>query len=418
MLREYARLFRSYHQNVVTVSPALCEIWVEADGSHSYDWTRFDRWCELFLAEGVRRLNITHLGGRKTGDWECPEFVLSDRPATLRATGGATTVPLEGFLERLQAHLEDKGWLELTNQHIADEPIPVNVESWKQCSDRVHRAAPKLKRMDAIHVPDLRGFCELCVPQLNYFDQWRDQWLKWRQAGEYELWFYIAWVPQGRYPNRLIDLETIKPRVVHWMGYLEGATGYLHWGLNHWSIPFGTFAPGDEWIVWPGRDGPNSSLRYEAQRDGLEDCEYLWMLEAAQGEVIRRLDAKGFAADDRSREIGRRVVRSMTDYTRSSAELQAAREEVLRDIVLTRTPPYALVRTEPTTAKPLAPGEVNVYGVTEPGCTVMVNGETVRFDGDRFLARVAVNEQTPEATVTIRKGQAMKTLTRRFRLER
>src|SRR2546427_7859966 len=31
------------------------------------------------------------------------------------------------------------------------------------------------------------------------------------------------------------------------------------------------FAPGDDFIVYPGRDGPRSSLRWEAFRDGVED---------------------------------------------------------------------------------------------------------------------------------------------------
>jgi hypothetical protein len=414
MLREYARMFRRYHQNAVTVSPGLCEIWVEGDGSYTYDWTRFDRWCELFLSEGVRRLTVTHLGGRKTGEWECPEFVLPDRPATVRATGARTEIPLQTFLRELQKHLEEKGWLDIAYQHIADEPIPVNVESWKEQSDRVHRAAPKLKRMDAIQVPDLRGFCELYVPQLNYFDQWYDQYEKWHRAGEYELWFYIAWVPQGKYPNRLIDGATIKPRIIHWMNYLYDSQGYLHWGLNHWNIEFGHFAPGDEWMVWPGRDLPNPSLRYEAQRDGLEDYEYLQMLQDAQAGVIGKLGATGFAPEDRPTEIGRRIVRSITDYTRSYAELEAAREELMRGIVETKAAPLALVRTEPTTAQAIAAGEVNVYGITEPACAVTVNGQPAKLDGSRFLARTHVGAENPEVTVAIRKGRAEKTVVRRF----
>jgi hypothetical protein len=414
MLREHARMFRRYHQNAVTVSPGLCRIYVEANGSHTYDWSRFDRWCELFLSEGARRLCITHLGGRKTGEWECPEFVLSDRPATVRATGATTEVPLDEFLKELQEHLEQRGWLDIAYQHIADEPIPVNVDSWKQQSDRVHKAAPKLKRMDAIQVPDLRGFCELYVPQLNYFDQWYDQYQRWHGEQEYELWFYVAWVPQGKYPNRLIDTETIKPRIIHWMNYLYDSRGYLHWGLNHWNIRFATFAPGDEWMVWPGRDLPNSSLRYEAQRDGLEDCEYLAMLEDAQREVIGKLGATGFRPEDRSTEIGRRIVRSITDYTKSYGELEAAREEILRGIVETKAAPLALVRTEPTTSLPVAPGEVNVYGIAEPGCSVTINGQQAQLDGNRFLARVPVSAQAPEVSVVIRRGRAEKAIMRRF----
>src|SRR2546430_8711699 len=53
------------------------------------------------------------------------------------------------------------------------------------------------------------------------------------------------------------------------------ASGFLHWGLNQWPSDLdpnkGLFAPGDDFIVYPGRDGPRSSLRWEAFRDGVED---------------------------------------------------------------------------------------------------------------------------------------------------
>jgi hypothetical protein len=167
-------------------------------------------------------------------------------------------------------------------------------------------------------------------------------------------------------------------------------------------------------MVWPGRDLPNSSLRYEAQRDGLEDCEYLAMLEDAQREVIGKLGATGFRPEDRSTEIGRRIVRSITDYTKSYGELEAAREEILRGIVETKAAPLALVRTEPTTSLPVAPGEVNVYGIAEPGCSVTINGQQAQLDGNRFLARVPVSAQAPEVSVVIRRGRAEKAIMRRF----
>ena len=77
-----------------------------------------------------------------------------------------------------------------------------------------------------------------------------------------ELWFYIAWVPQGRYPNRMIDSQAIKSRVLHWLNATYDTTGYLHWALNHWQIPLSSLeSPGDQYICWPSRRFiANSSL--------------------------------------------------------------------------------------------------------------------------------------------------------------
>src|SRR2546427_10736493 len=75
------------------------------------------------------------------------------------------------------------------------------------------------------------------------------------------------------------------------------------------------FAPGDDFIVYPGRDGPRSSLRWEAFRDGVEDQTLftLW----------RRRDPA--AALRALREVGP----TLTTYPRAPAVLLALRHRAL-----------------------------------------------------------------------------------------
>ena len=58
------------------------------------------------------------------------------------------------------------------------------------------------------------------------------------------------------------------------------ARAYLHGALNPWQIPLSSLgSPGDQYICWPSRRFiANSSLRYAAEREGLEDCELMFML--------------------------------------------------------------------------------------------------------------------------------------------
>jgi hypothetical protein len=195
----------------------------------------------------------------------------------------------------------------------------------------VKQAAPRLRRIDAIHVPDLQGALEIWVPQLNYFEQWLDQYQAAKQQGA-EMWFYVAWVPQGRYPNRVIDSHAIKSRVLHWLNALYDTTGYLHWALNHWHIPLTSLeSPGDQYICWPSRRFiANSSLRYEAEREGLEDCELMFMLRDA----LRKRGASREDAQRQDAEISRKAVRSFQDYTHSWRELEDARLELLNRLAL------------------------------------------------------------------------------------
>ena len=121
------------------------------------------------------------------------------------------------------------------------------------------RAAPKLRRIDAVHVTDLAGDLEVWVPRLNFFRDAYPELHTLQRGGDIELWFYTAWLPQGSFPNRLMDYPLIKTRLLHWINFLYGATGYLHRGYNFWSVPFLQFSAGDNWIVWPGPDGPQSN---------------------------------------------------------------------------------------------------------------------------------------------------------------
>lgn len=100
-------------------------------------------------------------------------------------------VEIEQFLPDLQRYLEAKGWQKKTILHIGDEPIMVNVASWREQSARAHRTAPKLKRTDAIHVPysEVQGHLEVLVPQLNYFAQWLEGYWQAQQQDGQELWF-------------------------------------------------------------------------------------------------------------------------------------------------------------------------------------------------------------------------------------
>ncbi|UCH36011.1 MAG: DUF4091 domain-containing protein [Armatimonadota bacterium] len=320
LLEAFARDMAEHRQNVVIVPPDLVDVYIEANGGLTFDFPRFDRWVGIFEQAGVaERLEIMHMGGRTTGEWECPTFAIGRRPALVRATGERQDIEIEQFLPGLVQHLKEKGWLGKSMLHVADEPIPVNVESWQEASRRVHAAAPELPRIDAIHVPGLPGDLEIWVPQLNFFDESYETFRDAQQKGECELWFYTAWVPQGKYPNRLMDFPLIKPRLLHWVNYLYGATGYLHWGLNWWDIEFGHFSPGDEWIVYPGKNGPRGSLRWEAMRDGLEDYEYFKLLEGKRGE-------------ERAMELGRRLMRSITDYDRDPGTLLDIRRQMAAEI--------------------------------------------------------------------------------------
>jgi len=280
-------------------------------GAFRFDYSRFDRWVTLFLSAGLRDIELMHLGRRKEPwAWTNP-FEASPR---------AADVPLEAFLGDLQRHLVARGWIDRAFMHIADEPVVENVDSWRALSRRAHAAAPRLKRIEAIQVPDLTGDLEIWVVEESFFDRWYDSTYRARQqSGRMELWLYTSWLPQGAYPNRLIDYPLMKTRLLPWVARRYDASGFLHWGLNQWPSDLdpnkGLFAPGDDFIVYPGRHGPRSSLRWEAFRDGVEDYALFTMW-------LRR-------NPEAARAALREVVPSFTTYPRDPSTLLAVRRRAL-----------------------------------------------------------------------------------------
>ncbi|MHC1768554.1 MAG: glycoside hydrolase domain-containing protein [Verrucomicrobiia bacterium] len=334
LLRRYARNMAEHRHNVALISPLnLAAFTAGADGRLAIDFSGFDRWVGVFQAEGViGRIEGGHIGGRK-GGWE------SDFVVTVHAVQGDRVVRSQAdpasaeadafyaqFFPALVSHLKAKGWLGIYMQHLADEPIAQNVGTYRAMAALARKYAPELRIIEACHTKDLTGSIDIWVPQLNFlhtdFAHYRA-----RQKAGNEVWFYTCVFPQGEYANRFLEQPLIKTRLLHWINFRYGATGYLHWGYNQWTSdspfthttrPHGgpPYLPaGDPWIVYPGTDGPLDSIRFEAMRDGIADYALL--------EALAERDAAA------ARVLAARIVLDFDKYETDVPNFRAARRELL-----------------------------------------------------------------------------------------
>jgi len=259
MLKVYAENMAEHRQNVFRVSLGLITCKRTTNGSLKFDFSRFDKWADTFWDTGRMDLLETGFVARfGEGGWSSNEIVLRDFRAQMESNGKRITVPgkeyLRQFLPALENHLREKGWLEKTIFHIADEPSNHNVMSWREASEYVHRYAPALRRIDAIETTHCFDRLEIWVPKLDHLAAWHDVFKRAQNQG-YELWFYTVGIFQkGSYPNKTVDVPLIESRILHWLNYRFGLKGYLHWGFNRWTDdPFA--APGthrgDGWHVYP-----------------------------------------------------------------------------------------------------------------------------------------------------------------------
>ena len=308
LLRRYARNLAEHRHNVALISPLrLARYSVGPDGRLAIDFSRFDRWVQIFKDEGViGRIEGGHIGGRK-GGWES-EFIVTVKQVKDGKVMSSNADPASPeadaffaqFFPALVAHLQEKGWRECYLQHLADEPIATNIASYRAMAALARKYAPQLRIIEACHTKDLVGAIDVWVPQLNFLHQDFAHYQQRQHAGD-KVWFYTCVFPQGEYANRFIEQPLIKTRLLHWINFRYGVTGYLHWGYNHWTqeSPFThttrahggpSYLPaGDPWIVYPGRDGPLDSIRFEAMRDGIADYELLCLLAEKNPDAARRL---------------------------------------------------------------------------------------------------------------------------------
>lgn len=125
----------------------------------------------------------------------------------------------------------------------------------------------------------------------NYYDE----------GGQEEYWFYTCTTPTYPYPTLHLDDNLLGSVVLSWMQRAYGISGYVNWavanylGANNQLIDaYETsnrgFAPGDGFIFYPGLEygveGPVGSLRAVNLRDGIDDYDYICVLEdlyAARG---------------------------------------------------------------------------------------------------------------------------------------
>ncbi|MFW5831162.1 MAG: DUF5703 domain-containing protein [Prolixibacteraceae bacterium] len=172
---------------------------------------------------------------------------------------------------------------------------------------------------------------DIWVPQLTFL---KDDFAFYKEQQEKgkEVWFYTCLGPQGNFANRFIEQPLIKTRILHWINYRYGITGYLHWGLNHWR-PFhidpytittdmnyagNTLPGGDMNIVYPREGRLLSSIRLEAMRDGICDYELLKMLEENKPR--------------KAREIAAKIVFSFDHYDLNIINFRKIRKEILMEL--------------------------------------------------------------------------------------
>ena len=326
MIAKYARLMHHGRQNMFWLP--LSDVFTVKRGKAVLDRARLRRLVATFTRAGLHHIEGGHVARRTGGEWKATSFDLALTGE--RATSVEGNAALAAIGRQLMDEIDRNGWRPRWIQHVADEPADTNAADYRMLAGMVRRHLPGLPILDATMNLTLAGSVDIWCPQAQEYQRHRKAFEAQRALGD-RVWYYTCCLPGGPWLNRLLDMELIRPALFGWAAARYDLEGFLHWGLNHYGrgqdpfrqsvIPHGggTHLPaGDTHVVYPGEGGPWSSVRFEAQREGLEDYE-----------LLKRLGASEAGRNARP-TIVRKVLRAFDDYTKDVRTLRAARRALLR----------------------------------------------------------------------------------------
>ncbi len=277
-----------------------------ADGT--WDFSEVDRIAEYCIPRGMNSFIIAQFP--KPGRGGFPEEYPPD-----------FNQHFAEFLKAYTAHLREKGWLKLGIVYNIDEAGP---RHWDRCKENYRLSksvAPETPVLQCLNEPKgvaaLAGHADIWDA---YITQYREAGIPARLKAGDDAIFAICCYP-STHPNLFTDYPAVDARMVGWLSWKAGVSGFEYWSATHWGdnlkhLPHGylesiesdwqaaTFScyNGDGYLVYPGPNGRLlSSIRLENLRDGFEDWEMLALLKKKGGrraQELLRLD--GLCREDMS----------------------------------------------------------------------------------------------------------------------
>jgi hypothetical protein len=279
---------------------------------------------------------------------------------------------LGSYLQQIQNHLEQKGWLDKAYIYWFDEPDEKDYPFVRAGMERIHKYAPKLRRLLTEQPEEgLFGAVDVWCPVTSHFDA--EAMRQRKNAGD-DFWWYICTVPKAPFAGEFIDHPAVEPRVWLWQTWQHQLSGILIWETAYWtsdaaypnelqnpwrdpmswvsgySTPSGARVPwgnGDGRFLYPPNRAPNenkapnfeapiNSMRWELLREGIEDYEYFWTLR----EAIARAKPKAqtaahktqIAAAEKLLFVPDEISRTLTDFTASPAPILKRRDDIANAI--------------------------------------------------------------------------------------
>lgn len=275
---------------------------------------------------------------------------------------------ITSYLMQFQDHLEKNGWLGKEYLYWIDEPKQEYYWFVREGMEIIKKAAPKLTSLITENNPgpEIMDVTDIGCPVLAKFDHTLSKPLM--DKGR-EMWSYLMTWPKMPHLNLFIDNPyAIDLRMWAWLSYKWDLKGMLCWCSNYWNSsgissekqsvwdntmqyfggynnPVGgaaEFGNGDGMFFYPPNrnpetdktayiTGPIPSIRLSVLRDGIDDYDYMRILEGYVSKASP-LQASLVKQAKKLLHMGDEVVTNDTIYTKDPQILLKRRKEIAQMI--------------------------------------------------------------------------------------
>ncbi len=263
-----------------TASPFDSMVRWEFDGdAFSFDYDIFDRYVETAREHGVgpdiAAYSILSFNPpERVSYWQNGELIEEE----LQLGSNRWRECWTAFLGDFQDHLIARGWLEDTYLAV-DERDDEDMEIVRSLLETV---TPELaERIQIAGSLDTEPFA--ADFSANYTNEMPldSSLVHERAAAGKRTTFYTAGRPN--HPNCLAFSPAVEARMLPWIVAGNDLDGYLRWAYCSWPRdlhrnPIHNYVQGDEYLIYPGETGPDSSIRWELLGAGIQDFELVNLL--------------------------------------------------------------------------------------------------------------------------------------------
>ena len=351
--------------NSVIASPDFKFVYPDNDKTKTpevvFDWTRFDN----DVSEQIQKNNVNAMcikiqgigGGNFRRHIPGKIKEIADGDPRFDSV-------LADYLGQIDKHIVAKGWQNLFYTYTFDEPEKHNYPFVIKELQKIKKHAPHLKIMLTEQpVKELAGLVDIWCPISNEFSY---KFASERKKLGDEIWWYICTNPRAPYACLFIDHAGVDLRTWLWQTFKYDIDGILIWSTTFthsataypntlqnpyqdpmsWAdvyvLPRGTkraWGNGDGRFFYPPistKDGSKAddnaqmvgTMRLDILRDGIEDYEYLKILQRTLAEKSHKLSPQEKEKYTQLLVVPDTITKSLTEFSFNPTHIEIQREQI------------------------------------------------------------------------------------------